>query len=217
MKTLSEIATLSFIRKKTSIPVPAVNAYSADSTNELGFEWILMDRVHGRPLEDVWESMSSYITHQDLSVANILVDEKGELTGIIDRENTVAAPRWQACKIPRFLVDGTSSSPPDPLTEEESQDEEAVEAHEEELFEYEQTQLRRFFLEETTRMDPAWVATYNASATRRDVMGAMESLYDEMRVKCVRKWMDCVAEGRTPKMSLFEAVMDPFDLPKDCA
>lgn len=59
--------------------------------------------------------------------------------------------------------------------------------------------------------------TYNAEATRRDVLVAMESLSDGMRVKCVKKWMNCVMERRTPKMVLFDAVMDPYDLPKDWA
>jgi aminoglycoside phosphotransferase len=349
VKTLSEVATLSFIREKTSIPVPAVTAYSADFTNELGFEWILMDRVRGRPLEEQWKLMSwlekqilvqkmvsfmselsrlelsgigsvyeaqasstaddevasgqghvvgetvlpaffmddhirldvnrgpyatsssyvtahaaflhhgftamslspktsrrsdgekllaqltklssiiarlfpnttqeehSYIAHQDLSVANIMVDDAGVLTGIIDWESTVAAPRWQACKIPRFLAGGNEDEVPDWLTGEELQDEEVVQGYDEAVFDYEQTQLRRFFLEEMARVDPQWVQTYNAESTRRDVMVAMESLYNGMRVKCVKKWMDCVLEGRTPMMTLFDAVMDPLELPKDWA
>lgn len=58
VKTLSEVATIALIRAKTSIPVPHVLAYSADLDNEMGFEWILMERVNGRPLEDCWHELS---------------------------------------------------------------------------------------------------------------------------------------------------------------
>ncbi|RPA74547.1 hypothetical protein BJ508DRAFT_366176 [Ascobolus immersus RN42] len=56
-KTASEVANLLFLRKHTTIPVPQVIAYnsSADtSDNELGFEWILMERVKGVPLRKLW-------------------------------------------------------------------------------------------------------------------------------------------------------------------
>lgn len=46
-KTTSEVATMKFVKAKTSIPVPKVLAYSTDPS-ELGFEWILMYRVRCR-------------------------------------------------------------------------------------------------------------------------------------------------------------------------
>jgi aminoglycoside phosphotransferase (APT) family kinase protein len=55
-KTVSEVATLAYIRQYTSIPVPEVIAYSATVDNELGFEWILMEKVPGVSLRDVWSS-----------------------------------------------------------------------------------------------------------------------------------------------------------------
>jgi aminoglycoside phosphotransferase (APT) family kinase protein len=58
IKTKSEVATLAFVRQKTSIPVPLVFAYDADLRNELGFEWMLMERLDARPLHEVWHQMS---------------------------------------------------------------------------------------------------------------------------------------------------------------
>lgn len=58
VKTSSEVATLAFIREKTDIPVPHVIAHDADLSNELGFEWMLMERVDARPLHEVWHGMS---------------------------------------------------------------------------------------------------------------------------------------------------------------
>ena len=55
-KTASEVATLQFVRKNTSIPVPQIIAFDPSADNELGFEWILMTKLSGVPLESLWES-----------------------------------------------------------------------------------------------------------------------------------------------------------------
>ncbi|KAL7274320.1 hypothetical protein RUND412_002792 [Rhizina undulata] len=55
-KTESEVATLEYVRLKTSIPVPRVIAYDSSANNKLGFEWILMERINGVPLQDFWAS-----------------------------------------------------------------------------------------------------------------------------------------------------------------
>jgi hypothetical protein len=58
VKTLSEVATLFFVREYTTIPVPHVIAFNADVTNELGFEYIFMTRLDGRPLREKLHSLS---------------------------------------------------------------------------------------------------------------------------------------------------------------
>ena len=55
-KTASEVATLQFVRKNTSIPVPRVIAFDSSADNELGFEWILMTKLPGIALKSLWES-----------------------------------------------------------------------------------------------------------------------------------------------------------------
>ena len=404
VKTLSTVATMSFIHAKTSIPVPKVIAYSADVHNELGFEWILMERVNGSPLEEQWseiswlkkgllirkivgwmselsdlefsgigsvyggplnnqlgdtsntseshnqnlesqkrlvtdalEALQSYVgakaelpgaarkaleqfavamvttqgnpksseyvvgetvapaffmddhiqhdinrgpyqtsaeyvaahmaflhhdiqgwkssekaskredgetaqklydklqlivpklfsgtnkeptflCHQDLSANNILVDENGDVAGVIDWEAVITAPRWQACKLPQLLNGSDDDNVPEPLDEEQLEDENAVEGYNDSMHDYEQTQLRRFFFEEMGRVNPGWMQSYHEGATRRDVMVAIESVKDGMRVKLVKKWLDCLLEERTPKVTLFDAIMaDPWSLPKDWA
>lgn len=52
-KTASEVATLQFVRKNTSIPVPQIIAFDSSADNELGFEWILMTKLPGIPLESL--------------------------------------------------------------------------------------------------------------------------------------------------------------------
>ena len=56
-KTESESATLAYIRKHTSISVPNVVAYDSNHENPLGFEWMLLEKIDGVPLSDVWERM----------------------------------------------------------------------------------------------------------------------------------------------------------------
>ena len=56
-KTASEVATLSYIQEHTFVPVPRIVAYSSTADNELGFEWILMEKIPGVSLKSVWREM----------------------------------------------------------------------------------------------------------------------------------------------------------------
>ncbi|KAL9097093.1 MAG: hypothetical protein Q9163_006376 [Psora crenata] len=57
-KTLSEVATLAFVRAYTNVPVARVIAFDSSTDNSLGLEWILMERMVGSPLADGWRQMS---------------------------------------------------------------------------------------------------------------------------------------------------------------
>ena len=50
----SEAFTMRLIRRETTIPVPEVYAFDASLDNELGCPFILMELIHGKPLQDVW-------------------------------------------------------------------------------------------------------------------------------------------------------------------
>ena len=50
----SEALTMRLIRRQTTIPVPEVFAFDASLENELGCPFILMELIHGKPLNDVW-------------------------------------------------------------------------------------------------------------------------------------------------------------------
>ncbi|CAG9977305.1 unnamed protein product [Clonostachys byssicola] len=72
-KMESEMATLEFLRQKSTIPVPRPIAWNSSATNPLGYEWALLEKVPGVELEDVWlkvpwekkvdivESIASYL------------------------------------------------------------------------------------------------------------------------------------------------------------
>ncbi|KAL2016249.1 hypothetical protein VTK56DRAFT_4025 [Thermocarpiscus australiensis] len=57
-KTESEVATMEYVRRHTSLPIPRVIAFSSSDANELGHEWILMEMLKGVPLRTAWETMS---------------------------------------------------------------------------------------------------------------------------------------------------------------
>ncbi len=57
-KTLSEVATLRWVRENTSLPVPDVLAYQADRSSAIGFEWIAMTKIPGRSLRELWRDVS---------------------------------------------------------------------------------------------------------------------------------------------------------------
>ncbi|KAF2866810.1 phosphotransferase enzyme family-domain-containing protein [Massariosphaeria phaeospora] len=57
LKTMSEYATITYVRRHTDIPIPRVLRYEPNN-NELGFEWMIMDRVPGKPFEPMWHEVS---------------------------------------------------------------------------------------------------------------------------------------------------------------
>ena len=50
----SEAQTMRMLKKETSIPVPTVYAFDTSSENALSVPFILMEKLDGRPLNDLW-------------------------------------------------------------------------------------------------------------------------------------------------------------------
>jgi hypothetical protein len=73
LKTASEVATISYISRRTSVPVPAVVAYDCSVDNELGFEWILMQKRPGKSYEELQQEM-------DLQQKQEVVEKLAEYT-----------------------------------------------------------------------------------------------------------------------------------------
>ncbi|KAI0776373.1 hypothetical protein BC629DRAFT_1525836 [Irpex lacteus] len=57
LKTESEVATMRYLRERTTIPVPTVFHYDANPFNRLGGEYILMSKATGVPLSRVFHSL----------------------------------------------------------------------------------------------------------------------------------------------------------------
>ena len=57
-KTLSEVATIEYIQQHTSIPVPQIYTYNSyASTNDIGFEWMLMEYMPGQQFREIWHDL----------------------------------------------------------------------------------------------------------------------------------------------------------------
>ncbi|KAK4031791.1 hypothetical protein C8A01DRAFT_41762 [Parachaetomium inaequale] len=68
----SEVATLEYVKRHSSIPVPEVFAYSASGDNDIGVPYILMSKAHGRPLSTYgWLPPA----HQPLAEGTTLLSE----------------------------------------------------------------------------------------------------------------------------------------------
>jgi hypothetical protein len=57
-KTMSDTATIEYVRYHTNIPAPKVWKSDASNDNELGFEWAIQDFVPGQSLTDAWPHIS---------------------------------------------------------------------------------------------------------------------------------------------------------------
>ncbi|KAJ5570619.1 uncharacterized protein N7459_010049 [Penicillium hispanicum] len=82
--TASEVAVLNFgilgsVRAHTTIPVPKVLTWSADSTNPVGAEYIVMERVPGVQVFRKWDEMGE---GNRISIIKRLTQWERELSGI---------------------------------------------------------------------------------------------------------------------------------------
>ncbi|KAL1989377.1 hypothetical protein VTN96DRAFT_139 [Rasamsonia emersonii] len=74
--TASEVATLKFLQSCMTIRVPKVLAWSADSENAVGAEYIIMEKIPGVALSERWETMN---TMQHYKIIERIVEMEKEL------------------------------------------------------------------------------------------------------------------------------------------
>lgn len=79
----SEVATLDLVRHH-GVPAPQIYGYSTDSNNPVGAEYILMEKVKGRSLGDVWFTLSES-------------DRIKVLSGIVENEARLFSIDLPAC------------------------------------------------------------------------------------------------------------------------
>ncbi|PVH71026.1 phosphotransferase family protein [Cadophora sp. DSE1049] len=74
----SEVATMEFLRMH-GIPIPKILDWSSSASNQLGSEYIIMERVSGRELADTWHTMTF---KERMAVVEKIVDLERVLFGI---------------------------------------------------------------------------------------------------------------------------------------
>ncbi|KAJ8107252.1 hypothetical protein OPT61_g8997 [Boeremia exigua] len=77
--TASEVAVLHYLKNYTRIPVPKVLAWSSDSTNPVGAEYIIMEKASGVQLFNTWGSMSD---SDRFELVQRITELEGELVSI---------------------------------------------------------------------------------------------------------------------------------------
>lgn len=91
--TESAVATIEFASHHTSIPLPRIIAYSSDNSNELSFEWILVDQAPGTTLYKTWRKLSwdakEAIVKQLAEYQVQLSERKFQKIGNLYRQNDV--------------------------------------------------------------------------------------------------------------------------------
>lgn len=162
------------------------------------------------------------IWHEDLSLGNILVDEEGKITDIVDWEYVSALPRWLTMKMPKFLEGPIREKEPrrQEYADESARGSEVPEADEDNeldnegldelycihLMEYEQTQLRKFYHARMSQLQPDWDATAKESILKEDFSGAVTRCGGGYYLKRIAQWIDAVEQGEFPRlMDILEA------------
>ncbi|KAK2811483.1 hypothetical protein FQN50_002106 [Emmonsiellopsis sp. PD_5] len=143
---------------------------------------------------------STILFHDDLSRQNILVDESGKLTAIVDWECVSTLPLWRACQIPHLLEGRDRYEKPQreiyPSDEdpEDSLDNEGVGIHYwEHLMEYEQTRLRDLFISEMGRLQPLWLEESKKGALKVDFEIAVHN--SDVWGKRIQQWLNAYDSG----------------------
>jgi aminoglycoside phosphotransferase (APT) family kinase protein len=157
----------------------------------------------------------SVIWHEDLSLSNILIDDLGNITGIIDWECASAMPLWMATKVPKFLEGPFRDEEPkrqayaDENPEERqvrgvSGDDELYNEGKNELYwihllEYENTQLRRIYNTHMRQLRHGWDIEVQENALKDDFIGAVFSCSQGFFLKRIVQWVDAVEKGEYPR------------------
>ncbi|KIY51593.1 hypothetical protein FISHEDRAFT_36711 [Fistulina hepatica ATCC 64428] len=128
--------------------------------------------------------------HDDLSFHNLLVDDAGQLSGIVDWECVSTLPLWRTCQLPSFLVGPCRAE--QPARKGYMDDEGGVELYHEHLRQWEQTHLRTVFFAEMDTVCPAWMHEHRASMLREDLYTAIQYCDNEISRTLVRRWSDRV-------------------------
>lgn len=148
----------------------------------------------------------SILSHGDISQSNILVDDRGTLTGVVDWECVSALPLWRACYYPFFLEGRPRHEEPDRNEYRHTDDGEPDSLYWEHLMEYELTKLRRYFLDEMRRLEPKWIEVFNSAKAKRDFYIAVQNCDNAIFAKHINEWLDGIAAWEGTVRSLRDRI-----------
>ncbi|KAJ5189665.1 Aminoglycoside phosphotransferase [Penicillium cf. griseofulvum] len=151
----------------------------------------------------------SIIFHDDLSQGNILVDDSGKLTGVLDWECVSAVPLWKGCDYPPFLEERPRRQEPVIGRYKLEDNGEPSELYFEHLWQYEATLLRDIFIDEMRRLDAGWVEVFDKSQIKRDFDYAVHHCDCCISARHIEAWIGDMAAGISNPRSLENRIYSP--------
>ena len=99
-KVESDVATTVFVQHFTKIPVPQIYIYDSSANNELGLEWILMEKALGQPMMHRWLDLDNSI-HEKITLQ--VADWQDELSRITATEIGALYLRYAATDLEFYI------------------------------------------------------------------------------------------------------------------
>ncbi|APA14386.1 hypothetical protein sscle_12g091560 [Sclerotinia sclerotiorum 1980 UF-70] len=144
----------------------------------------LVEKIHVKILQIFPETtVSTVLVHDDLSMRNILIDEMGNVTGILGWENAMVMPTWKATQFPQMLSgEYTPQS--------ESLGQEHITGNMDARIEA--VRLRRLYDEDMAKRVVAWKEEIIRGKTKRELEFACKFSSIESCIKEIGNWVDAL-------------------------
>ncbi|KAK0639822.1 phosphotransferase enzyme family-domain-containing protein [Cercophora newfieldiana] len=171
-----------------------------DAENALSAAQKLLALVPSVFPSDLEEPEATALYHHDLHLNNILVDDHGKITAVLDWECVSAMPLWMTANLPKFLEGPEREEEPNPdgyLDAKAGQEPPLGGREKNELYyihqmEYEATQLRKVYIARLKELWPGW--PMEESHAEIDMFHAIEQC-DGIWAKRVGRWADRMLNG----------------------
>jgi aminoglycoside phosphotransferase (APT) family kinase protein len=134
--------------------------------------------------------------HYDTSGYNVLVDDDGMLTALLDWDSVSTVPLWKACQMPEFLVSSFIDEMGDDRQSYIDRNCAATQVLREQTVSREKAQLRALFVAEMEKLEPEWVEIYTSSVKLADFEVAVELCDSIFQLDLVNEWLDDLEQGR---------------------
>ncbi|KAK7421650.1 hypothetical protein QQX98_002117 [Neonectria punicea] len=161
--------------------------------------------------------------HDDLSLSNILVDDEGAITAVIDWECVSTMPYWVATEMPGFLIGTQREQEPirDDYGDESPEEAEAARIEDGDdyldnegkdelywihLMEHEQTLLRKAYMDRMRVVWPSWDTEVADGALKVDFLGAVDRCAFGFDLKGLERWIDAIERG---EFSTLQDILEP--------
>ncbi|KAK1584956.1 phosphotransferase enzyme family-domain-containing protein [Colletotrichum navitas] len=159
----------------------------------------------------------TFLWHDDLSLQNILVDDDGSITAVLDWECVSTMPSWVVTQAPKFLNGAPREEEPDrdrygdasPGENGGHSDEDDEELDNEgktllywvHLMEYEQTQLRKVYAARMQQSHPDWATRVEDCSLKTDFLEAVHRCRGGFHLERISQWVDAVMQGNFPRLA----------------